>query len=265
MKELAKKFIDKECLISVLEYEQQELTSKAFANEEYEYPTHHTAMTYTLEPELPNRNFQVRDVLNNDEPKRRPRNGYEPKATYDACSIGIIGGADGPTAFIFSQGDKKRVAKHAALSALHFKPTNNVEWKIYLLVFFALGFLIYAFLFGAVGSTASKLEDINTSVLPVTFMFIIAFFVVMFSMTSGSVDSVLMKGCSYIPFTLPMAMFTRICMSTVPLYEILISIAILIASVVGVGVIAAKIYRTGVLMYGTQPKLGNIIKAVWKA
>ena len=140
-----------------------------------------------------------------------------------------------------------------------------VELFIYLLVFFVLGFLIYAFLFGAVGSTASKLEDINTSVLPVTFMFIIAFFVVMFSMTSGSVDSVLMKVCSYIPFTSPMTMFTRICMSTVPLYEILISIAILIASVVGVGVIAAKIYRTGVLMYGTQPKLGNIIKAVWKA
>lgn len=140
-----------------------------------------------------------------------------------------------------------------------------VELFIYLLVFFVLGFLIYAFLFGAVGSTASKLEDINTSVLPVTFMFIIAFFVVMFSMTSGSVDSVLMKVCSYIPFTSPMAMFTRICMSTVPLYEILISIAILIASVAGVGVIAAKIYRTGVLMYGTQPKLGNIIKAVWKA
>lgn len=140
-----------------------------------------------------------------------------------------------------------------------------VELFICLLVFFVLGFLIYAFLFGAVGSTASKLEDINTSVLPVTFMFIIAFFVVMFSMTSGSVDSVLMKVCSYIPFTSPMTMFTRICMSTVPLYEILISIAILIASVVGVGVIAAKIYRTGVLMYGTQPKLGNIIKAVWKA
>lgn len=116
--------------LTVLEYEQQELTSKAFANEEYEYPTHHTAMTYTLEPDLPNRNFQVRDVLNNDEPKRRPRNGYEPKATYDACSIGIIGGADGPTAIILSQGEKKTVAQHVALSALHFEPTNNVEWKI---------------------------------------------------------------------------------------------------------------------------------------
>ena len=139
------------------------------------------------------------------------------------------------------------------------------ELFVYMLVFFILGFLIYAFMYGAVGSTASKLEDINTSVMPITMLFIIAFFVVMFSMTSGSVDNVLMTVCSYIPFTSPMAMFTRICMSTVPMYEILISIGILIGSTVGVGVLAAKIYRVGVLMYGTTPKIGNIIKAVWKA
>ena len=136
------------------------------------------------------------------------------------------------------------------------------ELFVYMLVFFILGFLIYAFMYGAVGSTASKLEDINTSVMPITMLFIIAFFVVMFSMTSGSVDNVLMTVCSYIPFTSPMAMFTRICMSTVPLYEILISIGILIGSTVGIGVVAAKIYRVGVLMYGTTPKIGNIIKAV---
>ena len=139
------------------------------------------------------------------------------------------------------------------------------ELFVYMLVFFILGFLIYAFMYGAVGSTASKLEDINTSVMPITMLFIIAFFVVMFSMASGSIDNTLMTVCSYIPFTSPMAMFTRICMSTVPMYEILISIAILIGSTVGVGVLAAKIYRVGVLMYGTTPKIGNIIKAVWKA
>lgn len=139
------------------------------------------------------------------------------------------------------------------------------ELFVYMLVFFILGFLIYAFMFGAVGSTASKLEDINTSVMPITMLFIIAFFVVMFSMASGSIDNTLMTVCSYIPFTSPMAMFTRICMSTVPLYEILISVAILIGSTLGIGFLAAKIYRVGVLMYGTTPKLGAILKAVWKA
>ncbi len=139
------------------------------------------------------------------------------------------------------------------------------ELLVYMLVFFILGFLIYAFMFGAVGSTASKLEDINTSVMPITMLFIVAFIVVMTSMSSGNVDNTIMKVCSYIPFTSPMSMFTRIAMSTVPWYEIAISIAILVGSTVGIGVLSAKIYRVGVLMYGTTPKISNIIKAVWKA
>ena len=139
------------------------------------------------------------------------------------------------------------------------------ELFAYMLVFFLLGFLIYAFLYGAISSTVSKLEDINTAVQPVTFLFLFGFMVVMFSMSSGSVDNILMQICSYIPFTSPMAMFTRIAMSTVPWYEITISIGILVASTFGIGILSAKIYRVGVLMYGTSPKIGNIIKAVWKA
>lgn len=139
------------------------------------------------------------------------------------------------------------------------------ELLLYMLVFFVLGFLIYAFMFGAVGSTASRLEDINTSVMPITILFIVAFIVVMNSMSSSEVDNIIMKVCSYIPFTSPMSMFTRIAMSTVPWYEIAISIAILIGSTVGIGVISAKIYRVGVLMYGTTPKIRNIIKAVLEA
>ncbi len=137
-----------------------------------------------------------------------------------------------------------------------------VDLFVYMLVFFILGFLIYAFLYGAIGSTASKLEDINTSVVPLTFLFIIAFFVVIFSMKNGDVDNIPMLICSYIPFTSPMAMFTRICMSTVAWYEIAISIAILIGSTVGIGLISAKIYRVGVLLYGTPPKISSIIRSM---
>lgn len=132
----------------------------------------------------------------------------------------------------------------------------------YMVVFFILGFFIYAFLYGAIGSTASKLEDINTSVMPITLLFIIAFFVVMFSLAANNVDNTLMRVCSYVPFTSPMAMFTRIAMSTVPWYEIVVSILILIGSVVGVGVLSAKIYRVGVLLYGAAPKPGAIFKAI---
>lgn len=139
-----------------------------------------------------------------------------------------------------------------------------VDLFLFMLIFFVLGFLIYAFLFGAIGSTASKLEDINTSTMPLMFLFVIAFFVVFFSMNNGTVDNTAMLICSYVPFTSPMAMFTRIAMSTVAWYEIVISIAILIASTVGIGFLSAKIYRVGVLLYGTPPKLGTILKTVFK-
>lgn len=140
-----------------------------------------------------------------------------------------------------------------------------VSLFFFMLLFFILGFLIYAFLFGAIGSTASKLEDINTSVMPITLVFVAAFIIVMTAMSSGNVDSLLMKVCSYVPFTSPMAMFTRLAMSTVPWYEVLLSIGVLVGSVIGVGIVSAKIYRVGVLLYGTPPKLGAIIKAIRKA
>lgn len=139
-----------------------------------------------------------------------------------------------------------------------------LELFAYMIVFFILGFLIYAFMFGAMGSTVSKLEDINTAVLPLTYLFVISFMVVMFSMSSGAIDNTVMKVCSFVPFTSPMAMFTRIAMSTVPWYEIAASIVILIGSVIGIGVLSAKIYRVGVLLYGNKPKIGAIIKSVLK-
>ncbi len=165
-------------------------------------------------------------------------------------------------------------------SALLFYQLNKEYWSnpiiasifdmpmhllLYMLLFFILGFFIYAFMYGAVGSTASKLEDINTSVMPITMLFIVAFMVTMFSMSSGNIDNILMKICSFIPFTSPMAMFTRIAMSTVPWYEILISVLILVGSVFGIGVLAARIYRLGVLLYGTTPKIGNVIKSVLRS
>lgn len=166
------------------------------------------------------------------------------------------------SAFLFYNLNKNSWGDNEIVASIFDMP---VELLIFMLVFFILGFVIYAFLFGAVGSTVSKLEDINTAVMPITLLFVIAFMVVMFSMTGSSVDTPIMVVCSYIPFTSPMAMFTRIAMSTVLWYEIAISIAILIASVIGVGVLSAKIYRIGVLMYGNAPKPKDLLKALKRA
>ena len=180
-----------------------------------------------------------------------------------SCIAGLVQlGAIFGSALLFYNVNKSHWGDNMIIDSIFNIPP---ELFAFMLVFFLLGFLIFAFLFGAIASTVSKLEDINTAVQPITFLFIFGFMVVIFSMTSGSVDNVLMKVCSYIPFTSPMAMFTRIAMSTVPWYEVAISIIILIGSTIGTGILSAKIYRIGVLMYGTAPKIKNIIKAVWKA
>ena len=116
--------------LSVLTYEKQELSAKGLAHDGFKVPTHHTAMTYTIEPELPNRNFQVRDCKDNDEPRLKATNPHDPQGTSDACSIGIIGGADGPTAVFISPGGRPKATPHVALSALHFEPVDDIEWKM---------------------------------------------------------------------------------------------------------------------------------------
>lgn len=131
---------------------------------------------------------------------------------------------------------------------------------LYILLFFVLGFFIYAFLYAALASLVNRMEELNTATMPVTFMFMIAFFIVMFSMMQGNVDSLLMQICSYFPLTSPMAMFVRISMGEVTSVQIILSIGILILSTIGIGMLAAAIYRMGVLLYGTPPKPKEILR-----
>ncbi len=109
-------------ILTVLDYERKEISLRESMEEEYEFPKYHTAMTYVLEPDLSERNFQIKDCLQNDEPRSKG------KPLERASSIGIIGGADGPTALaIAKEGD---APIHMALSSLHFEWKDQVEWKM---------------------------------------------------------------------------------------------------------------------------------------
>ena len=125
--------------------------------------------------------------------------------------------------------------------------------------------MLYAFLYGAIGSTVSKLEELNSSCMPVTLLYVIATMTVIMNVAMGEANSTLIKVLSYVPFSSPLAMFARVAMSSVAWYEIAISFAILAASVVGVGVLSAKIYRVGVLLYGNRPTLKDIFKMIRRA
>ena len=113
--------------LTVEEYEQQQLDAPTLMDPEYDFPTHYTQMTYRLAPDLPDKNFSVQDCRENDEPRRLVKDQFEPQVNGAAC-IGIIGGADGPTAILLSNGDPSPA--HLALSALQFKPAKEIEWRM---------------------------------------------------------------------------------------------------------------------------------------
>ena len=161
--------------------------------------------------------------------------------------------------FLFYNLNRTYWADNAIISSIFDMPLDILG---YALLFFVLGYFLYAFLYGALGSLASRSEDINTLSLPITFFFIAAFAVVMTSLGSGDMESPLLKVCSFLPFTSPMAMFTRIAMGQVPGLEIGISVGILFVSTILVGYLSAVIYRVGVLLYGKPPKWSEIHKIV---
>lgn len=126
----------------------------------------------------------------------------------------------------------------------------------YTILFYITGYFVYAFLYGALGSLASRTEDINTSIMPIMLIFIAAFMIAVFGMMSP--ESTMLLVSSFIPFISPMAMFVRIAMTEVPGWQIAISVAMMFVTIWATGWLAAKIYRIGILMYGKPPKIKDL-------
>lgn len=122
------------------------------------------------------------------------------------------------------------------------------------------GFLFYAFLYGAMGALVSKTEDINKSAGMLQTIVTLVYIAVLFQLQNP--DGIIMKVCSFLPFSSYSAMFVRIGMGSVAMWEIVVSALLLIVSTFFVGWIAAKIYRMGTLRYGNPIKLRTALKGI---
>ncbi|TKJ88315.1 ABC transporter permease [Paenibacillus sp. CFBP13512] len=128
------------------------------------------------------------------------------------------------------------------------------------LLYYVLGYFLYATLFAAIGSIVSRTEDLGQAIAPITMLTLAAFYIGIFSISNS--DSLLMRISSYIPFFSPTTVIVRIGLGSMPIWEIAISIAILLISIFFFGWLSARIYRTGVLMYGKRPTLKELRKAM---
>ena len=125
------------------------------------------------------------------------------------------------------------------------------------IVFFILGYLLYATLYAAVGSLADNNTDSQQFALPITVPLMIAIITSFYIVNNP--DSNLSVWLSMIPFTSPISMMVRIPFG-VPIWQIVLSVVILAGTFVLMTWVAAKIYRTGILMYGKKLTYKEIFK-----
>ena len=137
---------------------------------------------------------------------------------------------------------------------------GNINWVQMILAFviyFALGYLLYASLFAAIGSAVENEADTNQLQLPVTIPLMLAFFVALYAFNAP--DSAVVWWGSMIPLTSPIVMLARIPFG-VPGWELALSIVLLVGTFVACGWLSAKIYKIGILMFGKKTNF----KDLWK-
>ena len=124
-------------------------------------------------------------------------------------------------------------------------------------VLLVLGYLLYATLYAAIGSLVDNNTDSQQFTLPVTVPLLIAIITSFYIVNNP--DSSLAIWLSMIPFTSPISMMVRIPFG-VPIWQIVLSVALLAGTFVLMTWVAAKIYRTGILMYGKKLSYKEIFK-----
>lgn len=125
------------------------------------------------------------------------------------------------------------------------------------LFFFIFGYLLYAALFAAIGSAVDKESDTQQFMLPVSLPLIASIIVLIRAIDSP--DGSLAFWFSMIPLTSPVVMMARIPFG-VPLWEVALSMTLLVTTFILLTALAGRIYRTGILMYGKKPKLSELLK-----
>ena len=137
---------------------------------------------------------------------------------------------------------------------------SNIPWVkliVSFLIFFILGYLLYASLFAAVGSAVENEGDAAQLQLPLTIPLMIAYFIIL--MAFKNPDGGLVVWTSMIPFTSPIVMLARIPYG-VPMWQLVLSIALLFFTFIGCAWVSAKIYKVGILMFGKKSTFSDLWK-----
>ncbi|WP_421812575.1 ABC transporter permease [Flagellimonas sp.] len=149
---------------------------------------------------------------------------------------------------------------------LYAKEIYNIPWGLLIgsfFIYFILGYLIYSSIYAAIGAAVDNETDTQQFIFPIILPLMLAIYVGFFSVFSNP-NGPIAVGFSLFPLTSPIVMLMRlpggIGEGGVPLWQFLLSVFLLIVTFLGIVSLAAKIYRTGILMYGKKPTYKELIK-----
>jgi ABC-2 type transport system permease protein len=126
--------------------------------------------------------------------------------------------------------------------------------------YFVLGFVLYALIYAAAGSLVSRADDLQMLALPLSAVAIGGYLTAIVALTGGV--SGIVRIASFVPFWSPFVMLTRVAVGRATLAEVVVSFAILVATIAVTYVVAIRVYAAGVLLYGQKPGLRMIASAV---
>lgn len=126
-------------------------------------------------------------------------------------------------------------------------------------VFFLGGFALYSTLYAALGSTASRQEDVQTVTGPLILVGMAGYFAAFTAIST--IDATWVRVLSFVPFFSPYLIPSRLILGSIAPWEIVLSGAFLAMALVAVQAVAARLYSAGVLLYGQRMGL----RSVWRA
>jgi ABC-2 type transport system permease protein len=142
-------------------------------------------------------------------------------------------------------------------------PAISMAATALLLLYFVLGYTFYAALFAMVGATVSNEQDAQQAQMPVVLLLAVSVFFL--APVLSSPESPLAHAMSLLPFSSPIIMPLRMSVVTLSWIDIATSLAILAVSCYAAVWVAARVYRTGLLMYGKRPALSEVVRWVRRA
>jgi len=147
----------------------------------------------------------------------------------------------------------------AAVAGTVDLPPETISVAVQVIGWFVLGFAFYACLFAVGGALASRVEELQSTTTPLTFLAMGSFFAAVTS--GGDPGGPVARVATFLPFSAPMVLPIRVAAGEVSLPVVLMSVAIVLISIVAVMALAARVYAGGALHLRGQLKLRNALRA----